>query len=271
MRPGPVRDEVLLLRCIALGDTSLIVSALSASRGKIRLVAKGAKTPRSRFIGLLDPGNEIEAIYYPRENRELWTLSDAALRRAALTGAASLDKLSHLFAALELGDRMLGELDAAAEYEPHFRQFLDTWHLGEDPEMASLFFALELQILQESGWGIDVQRCGQCSRELDEGRASWSVADGQLVCASCATGGGRWIDVHALLALQRIDALRRWVPQSREDLDAFPGGLDLGTGPRRAVGRLLHEHMAFHLPRYRLPRSLYWLQEAAAATAAEAR
>jgi hypothetical protein len=44
-------------------------------------------------------------------------------------------------------------------------------------------------------------------------------------------------------------------------------GLEKGSPPppalapadRREVGRLLHEHMGFHLPSYRLPRALYWL------------
>jgi DNA repair protein RecO len=266
MSEGPTRDEILVLRCIAFGDSSKIVSALSARWGKIRLVAKGARSLRSRLAGLLEPGNEVEAVFYPREGRDLWIISDGALRRAALTGASSLDKLSHLFAALELGDRLLPDLDGAAEFEPHFRQFLDRWHEGEDAAMASLFFALELRMLEESGWGVDIGSCAQCGNALPvadgEGRAYWLASEGHLNCAGCAGHGGRWIDIQVVHALAAIDGL---------GLGAIGEMVPLSSIQRRGVGRLLHEHMSYHLPQYRLPKSLYWLQDSRPGTAAEAR
>lgn len=273
MSRGPTRDEVLILRCISLGDSSKIVSALSREWGKVRLVARGAKSPRSKLAGLLDPGNEVEALFYPRENRELWTLSDGSLRRSALTGASSLDKLSHLFAALELGDRLLPDLEGAAEYEPHFRRFLDLWHEGEDAEMASLFFALELRLLQEWGWGIEAHDCGQCGQPLlatsGESRVYWAAADGRMTCARCAGFGGRWIEPDVVRALAAVGAIGAWTTTGESGGEP-PARILLDAGQRRGVGRILHEHMEFHLPRYRLPRSLYWLQEAAQKSTAEA-
>ena len=267
MNGAPVRDELLVLRCISLGDSSKIVSGLAERCGKVRLVAKGVKSPRSKMAGLLEPGNEIEVLFYARENRDLWILSEASLRRAALTGRSSLDKLSHLFAALELGDRLLHDFDAATEYVPHFRGFMDAWHQGEDAEMASLFFALEMRMLTESGWGIDPHDCVQCDRpllreELDV-RAYWSAADGRLTCQKCAGIGGRWVEAEVVQALASVA-----LPSSGS---RNFGGRRLDERSRRGVGRLLHEHMGYHLPRYRLPKSLYWLQQAASDEAAEAR
>ncbi len=265
MSTGPVRDEVLVLRCIALGESSKIVSALSGEWGKVRLVAKGARSLRSKMASLLEVGNEIEVVFYPREGRELWTLSDAALRRAALTGANSLDKLSHLFAALELGDRLLPDFEGAAEYEPIFRRFLDLWHAGEDAEMASLFFALELRMLDGSGWGVDPGSCAQCGKALCEIGARWSAAEGRLECSQCAQLGGRRIAPEVIAALMAVDAV------DFSERVSGARGVELTADQRRGVGRLLHEHMGYHLPHYRLPKSLYWLQASTGDGVAEAR
>lgn len=261
---GPIRDDVLVLRCIRLGDTSKIVSALSAEYGKVRLVAKGARNLRSRMANLLEPGNQIEAVFYPREGRDLWTMSDASLRRAALTGAGTLDKLSHLFAALELADRLLPDHEGAAEFEPFFRAYVDRWHEAGDEQMSALFFALEMRLLEESGWGLDPRRCGECGQPLGgQTRVHWSMAEGRLDCPRCAGGGGRWIDPQTQRALVAIADLSLDEPPDGgvAGTGAAPASTALSPEERRSVGRLLHEHMGFHLPRYRLPRSLYWLRE----------
>ena len=65
-------------------------------------------------------------------------------------------------------------------------------------------------------------------------------------CHRCATGGGTWV---ASDTLEAIENITRDPGEPRE----------LTRRERRQVGRLLHEHMTYHLPNYRLPRSLFWL------------
>ena len=95
MRGGPVADEAIVLRVIKLGESSKIVSALTRIHGRVKLVAKGARQPGHRLRSLLETGNELSIQCYPRPDRDLWMLGEASLRRAALTGGGSLDKLSH--------------------------------------------------------------------------------------------------------------------------------------------------------------------------------
>lgn len=244
----------MVLRVTKLGDTSKIVTALTPTHGVVKGVAKGARTVGSRMGSLLEPGNELELLLYVREGRDLWTLGDATLRRAALTGASSLDKLSHLLAALELADRVLTPHQPVEEVADLYRGFLDRWHAGSAGEMAGLFFALEAELCLHLGVELAWDRCGECGRDLaGEERALHAVADGWLRCSGCAAtaGAGRWLDGGVLATLTRLpDALE-------------PGGsVPVSSGERAAIGRLLHEHMGFHLQGYRLPRSLYWLTAA---------
>jgi len=261
MDRGLSRDEGLVLRTLSLGETSKIVSVLTRRFGRVKLVAKGSRTLRSRVGPLLEPGNQLDLVFYAREDRELWMLKEASLRRAALTGGTTLPKLSHLFAALELADRLLPEREAAEEFEEICAAFLDRWHRAGDREMAALFFALELRWLSVAGLGIRVDGCANCDRELGaegSGRASFRVAEGVLECAECGREGGRWLEESVLGDLRVLDHL---LARNEE-----APGFELSDEARRSIGRLLHEHLVFHLPRYRLPQSLYWLAAATGAT-----
>lgn len=250
MHPGPTRDSGVVLRTLKLGETSRIVSALTTAHGRVKLVAKGSRKLDSRLGALLEPGNELDLVFYPHRDRELWTLGEAGLRRAALTGGGTLSKLSHLFAALELADRLLPEREAVPEFDALLRSWLDAWHRESDVSMAALYFVLEIRWLECTGLGLDPRRCAECGGTvLTQERACFRVTDGTFVCARCGLGSGRWIDGSVVDALQRL---------TETDLAECPAP-SVDATERREIGRLLHEHLAFHLPDYRLPQSLYWL------------
>ncbi len=252
---GPVRDAGVVLRTLRLGETSQIVSVLSAGHGRVKLVAKGSRNLRSRLRALLEPGNELELVFYAHPRRELWLLKEASLRRAALTGVGSLPKLSHLFAALELADRLLPEREAVAETAALFEHFLDRWHGSGPDEMTGLFFLLELGMLEQAGIGLGWRHCGSCGVALAQSpRVVHRAREGVLECADCGRrdpSAGFWLEASALGALAALGGAG-WAASAKE--------LTLAPEHRRALGRLLHEHFTYHLPAYRLPRSLYWLR-----------
>jgi len=212
-----------VLRPIRLGDSSKIVSALTPTYGRVKLVAKGSRRLDSRLSPLLESGNELDLVLYPRPDRDLWMLGDASLVRAVLTGGNTLNKLSHLLAAMDLADRLLPEREPVPEFEALYRAWLDYWHKTADEGQAGLFFALELALLEGAGTGLDPTVCSACAQSLSDG-----LRDLQVLAGDFMSGGPReW---------PRLEA-----------------------ATRQQIGRLLHEHMALHMPGYRLPASLYWL------------
>ncbi len=248
---GPSREEAIVLRTLKLGDSSKIVTVLTPTYGRVKVVAKGSRKLGSRMGSLLEPGNELELVVYARPGRDLWMLSDASLRRSALRGGGltelgRLDKLAYLLAAMELADRLLPEQQSLPELEELYRWFLDRWHAEAGADMPALFFGLELELLDRLGVGLAGRHCAECGRPLDA-RALYRVADGTFSCESCGRGAGRWVTETVMTRLNGLS------------LRAEPGAPIEGE-EKRALGRLLHEHMGFHLPNYRLPRSLYWLR-----------
>ncbi len=252
MKGAPCRDEVIVLRSLKLGESSRIVSCLALGHGHIKLVARGVSGPRGRWGGLLECGNELEAVFYARPDRELWTLAEAGLLRAALTGGGSLDKLSYLLAVLELADRLLPEREPVRTIAAIYRRYLDRWHHEGPTAMPALFFALEMALLKELGLSIELSRCGDCGRVLqaDEG-ALFRPAEGNLVCRSCSRGKGVRVGAGDLATWRTLEGFL--------EIGEIPR---LDEEPRRRIGKLIHLQMMHHLPRYRIPGSLYWLRTA---------
>ena len=249
MRGAPCRDEVIVLGSIKLGETSQIVSCLARGHGRVKLVAKGTRKPRGRWAGLLEPGNELEAVYYARPGRDLWTLSEAGLMRAALTGGDSLDKLSYLLAVLELVNRLLPEREPVDSVVEIVRRYLDRWHRESTGAMPALFFAFEIALLRELGLSTDLYRCGDCGRSLTGAESVFfRPSEGDLSCADCGGGQGLWLGAEDLQLWRSLDGLLE--EETAPDVD------DEG---KRRIGKILHLHMLVHLPRYRVPASLFWL------------
>ena len=79
--------EALILRTYKLGEADRIVVFLTRDRGKKRGVAKGARRPKSRYIGALEPMTRAGVAYYEREQRELVRLNFVEPTRSPLSGS----------------------------------------------------------------------------------------------------------------------------------------------------------------------------------------
>jgi len=101
----------LVLRTYKLGEADRIVVFLTRDRGKKRGVAKGARRPRSRFTGALEPLTEARVAYFENERRELVGLNYAEPVRSPLTLGAT-EALGYVGYFAELLDEWAQEADA---------------------------------------------------------------------------------------------------------------------------------------------------------------
>ena len=101
-------SEALILRTYKLGEADRIVVFLTRDRGKKRGVAKGARRPRSRFTGALEPLTRAGVAYFERELRDLVRLNYVEPQRSS--------PLS--------GGRATRRRSATSEY---FAELIDEW------------------------------------------------------------------------------------------------------------------------------------------------
>jgi DNA repair protein RecO (recombination protein O) len=231
-----VKTEAVVLRSIRYSEADRILHLYSARRGRVNAIAKGARRPRSRFGGRLEPFFRLDLVLHEGRG-ELLTV----------TGVATVDgypRLRSSAAALDAGaracDAVLRLLDAA-EPNPHaynllcrYLALLDAGPGGERGEggagiEAALSFRLKLALA--AGFAPELASCARCG-EADH-LAGFSGAAGGVVCSACEAGAFPLSEAaHRFM----VEAIARPLAEAPE-----AEGRDLRQ-VERAVGETLEHH-----------------------------
>jgi DNA repair protein RecO (recombination protein O) len=188
------------------GETSAIVECMTAAHGRHLGLVRGGRSRRMRPI--LQPGNRVDVTWRARLDEHLGTfqVEPVALNAARLLESAiAVNGLQTLAAHL----RLLPERD------PHFRLYeilnLTLDLLDDAPACAELIARFELALLDELGFGLDLQKCAATG--VNDDLAFVSPKTGRAVSRSA---GDPWSD--KLLVLPQF--LRRG-SQDRPDAEAL--------------------------------------------------
>lgn len=234
-----IQTRALILHAFPYGDTSRILRLLTPAHGLRSVIAKGARSPKSRFGGLLEPFTEGEALFNLRDGRDLLTLSGFALLRgrqgighdlAAFAGASLLAEIALRTgteeANPELYDLMRGTFDALAD--------------GGAPAVTTALAAI-WHLVAILGFQPETEACVRCGRELHpEEPSRFDVEAGGVACLECRPVG-RLVDPMSRLELTAMAN----EPGARPDLVA-PG----------LHAALLHAFLSSHLAPDRPLRAL---------------
>jgi len=137
----------LVLRTYKLGESDRIVVFLTRDRGKKRGVARGARRPRSPFLGALEPLTEVKVAYFEKERRELVGLNYAETCRSPLS-LGSQEALGHVSYFAELLDEWAQEGDADDRLYRLGASMLDALAAGAPVEPLARYFEYWLLRLQ---------------------------------------------------------------------------------------------------------------------------
>ena len=155
----------IILRTRPLTETSLIVHWLTPDFGRIATVAKGARRPKSPFLGKLDLFYEADFSFSRSRHSDLHNLREAGLRATHPELRADILKLRQAaYAAAFIEQATETETPLPAVFEL-LRGFLDC--LCRQKPAAQLVFALELKLLRELGLDPDP---GQTNLTAGSGR-----------------------------------------------------------------------------------------------------
>src|SRR5712671_3054257 len=139
--------DALILRTYKLGEADRIVVFLTRDRGKKRGVAKGARRPKSNFVGALEPLTQARVAYFEKEQRELVNLNYSEASRSALS-CTTIEALGCATYFAELIDEWAAE---AHEDERLYRlgaSMIEALATGVPPEPLSRYFEYWLLSLQ---------------------------------------------------------------------------------------------------------------------------
>jgi DNA repair protein RecO (recombination protein O) len=202
-----VRLEAVVLKLHALGDTSRIAVLYSRERGLVRAVAKGARQPKSRFAGALEPLTRVALVVYFKEGRELQLLSAADPIESYAPPGADLERLAHAQAAAEFVDRLVWGEEQEGSFYVLLLAALSRLAHGPAESLSAVTLAFQVQAAGLLGYRPVLDTCAGCGRDPGSSR-HFAPARGGRVCASCAAqeATGVTVSAESLADLARLAA-----------------------------------------------------------------
>ena len=143
-------DNCFLLHQRSYGETSIIADVFTQKSGKISLIAKGAKKPKSKFFGYLVPFQKLKITYSGRS--ELKTLT--SIDRDLASNSNTFSKVS--YSLLYINELLMKLLPKDAKHEELFvlyDEFLKKINKNNNLEISLRHF--ELDLLDMLGYGFD--------------------------------------------------------------------------------------------------------------------
>lgn len=177
--------DALILRTYKLGESDRIVVFLTRDRGKKRGVARGARRPRSRYVGALEPMTRAGVAYFEREQRDLVRLNYVEPLRSPLS-ATTAEALGHVGYFAELIDEWAPEAHADERLYRLGASIMEAVAAGSPIEHLARYFEYWLLRLQ----GVyPAMACAACAAPLGQGSVM-PPREFVLVCRRCAPLNG---------------------------------------------------------------------------------
>jgi len=131
-------------------ETSLIVELLSANHGRIGLIARGARRPKSPHKAILRPFEPLVVSWSGRGDLATMQKAESNGSGATLEGTA----LAAGFYANELLIKLLGRRDPHPALFGHYSQLLHS--LQDEAQLEPALRSFEVNLLRELGFGLNL-------------------------------------------------------------------------------------------------------------------
>lgn len=248
-----VTVDAIVLQAFPYSETSKILRLLTAPHGVQSVMARGARRPKSRYGGILEPFTDGSASFYLKANRDLHTLREFELQRPRQRLGRDLVRFGAASLIAEIVMRTASDQESPEVFHS-VRSALDDLQSVPASQLEAVALAHTWTLITILGFGPAVDRCVHCGGpNPDEGDLYFDYGAGGSLCGSCGAlaGGG---------------AAGRVLPaRARHDLSALCDGRVIELGRTGAHWQLLARFLAYHLVEIGSLRSLEFLADAVGA------
>ncbi len=236
------RNRVYRIQAVVLarrdwGEADRLLTLFTADKGKLRVLAPGARKPTSRKSGhveLFSLGNFMLA---QGRTFDKVTQAETVAYRADLR--EDLERVSAAYILVELVDRFLEEHDENAMVFDLLNAALDALNSGATIPLLLRFF--EMKLLGYVGYQPQLYQCQECNEELQPVAQFYHPAEASVVCPNCAPA----IPLLMPLSIDALKIMRFLQTSSWEKTQR----LTLAPALENELERLLHRTVSTLLER----------------------
>ena len=222
--------EALVIGSFNLIEADRIITLYTREFGKIKVVAKGIKSLKSKFGSSLETLTYLNIIYVEKEGRDLQYIRQADTIESHDFLRQNLNKLTAALYVVELVQHLI-EIGEEGDFAGIFSLILKVLEsLGNCNDIDSILRIFEIRILNILGFGPVLTHCICCNCEFYKGRWFFSAHIGGLICLHCISKvndqmfisqGGVMFLRKALTIDQNKIARLHLVRSSKEEIDCI--------------------------------------------------
>jgi DNA repair protein RecO (recombination protein O) len=187
------------LRRQNLGEADRLLVAFSPHHGKIRIIAKGVRRPRSRKAGHLEPFTRVQLILARGRELDIITQAEAIASYEGLRN--DLVRVGEAAYVIELLDRFTLDRDENHALYRLLVKTLERLDGGVSADIVLRYY--ELRLLDLMGYRPELFQCLSCHSEVRPEDQYFSPESGGVLCPVCGEGAkARPISLRALKVLR---------------------------------------------------------------------
>ena len=177
------KTPAIVIRTFPLREFHKIITFYTPDFGKVKAIAYGVKSAKSRLGGSLELLNHGTLLFNYRENRELQSITDFSLINGFDAIRSDFTRITYGCYFAELVDAIASEGVANPEI---FGLLRSTYQfLARATDVPLLARAFELKFLDCAGYGPQLSLCTYCSSTLVGRLLAFSVRHGGILCENC--------------------------------------------------------------------------------------
>jgi DNA repair protein RecO (recombination protein O) len=191
------KDTAICIRATDFSETSQILTLFTRAAGKISVIAKGSKRPKSAFDGPIEVFSYGRIVFSDSTREKLATLTEFQQQPGLADLANNLFALNCCLFGAELVNGLTNEYDPHPELFDSFLQFLQNANEHRESSIEhrkalSLLILFQLTLLREIGLMPILNACANCKTPYCHSRASgnppqayFSSSANGLICRDC--------------------------------------------------------------------------------------
>lgn len=201
------RTEAIVLRRTDFGEADRLLTVFTPERGKVKLIAKGARKPSSRKSGHVELFSR--GLFLVAAGHELDIITQAETIEPYRPLREDLLRTTYAYYVAELADGFAAERDENRPVYDLLKAAFGWLCTTEDLQLAARYF--ELHLLGLVGFQPQLFVCTGCQKVLEPEVNYLSAADGSVLCARCRHDrvGTTELSVNALKVLRFLQT-REW-------------------------------------------------------------
>jgi len=178
-----IKTEAVVLSKMNYGDTSMIASLFTEDLGRISVIVKGARSPKSKYGRIVDLINHLSVVLYKKESREVQLLSGADTIDHYPEIKNDLNRLKYAYSVAELVKNLLAEHEVNKRIFKGIIRIFNRLNSSAEPSEIT-FGRFFIFFLKEIGYELQVESCAIC-RKKDFKTDCFYNFDKGLICGEC--------------------------------------------------------------------------------------